>query len=138
MSLSDFTASIKGDAITPSHPNYPSSIARWAKNAERNARVVVFVKDTADVAQAISYARANELPIAIRGGGHNAAGTSSVEDGLVVDLSKYLNGVRVDEEKRLAYVGGGAKWRDVDEEAIKYGLATVGGRVNDVSFGSLL
>ncbi|KAJ3530515.1 hypothetical protein NMY22_g8542 [Coprinellus aureogranulatus] len=132
-----FASRVKGDVITPDHPDYASAIKRWARNAERKAQVVVFVKDAEDVAEAISYAKANNLPIAIRGGGHNAAGASSIENGLVIDLSKYLNKVRVDEESKLAYVGGGAKWRDVDEEAIKYGLATVGGRVNDTGVAGL-
>lgn len=132
-----FAATIAGDVVTPDHPEYATAISRWAKNAERKARVVVFAKNPQDVAHAIAYAKDNKLPIAIRGGGHNAAGASSIEDGLVIDLSRHLNKVRVDEEGKLAYVGGGAKWRDVDEETIKYGLATVGGRVNDTGVAGL-
>ncbi|KAF5339322.1 hypothetical protein D9611_009894 [Ephemerocybe angulata] len=127
---SSFTDIIKGDVITVDHPEYISSLARWAKNAERKARVVVFVKDADDVSRSIIYAKENNLQIAIRGGGHNAAGASSAEDGLVIDLSRYLQGVRVDAKEKLAYVGGGALWKHVDAEAIKYGLATVGGKVN--------
>jgi FAD/FMN-containing dehydrogenase len=132
-----FTASVQGDVIDPNHPDYASSLERWAKNAERKAKVVVFVKDAEDVVKALSYAKENGLLIAIRGGGHNSAAASSAEGGLVIDLSKYLNRVRVDEENKLAYVGGGALWRDVDTETIKYGLATVGGTVNHVSAGYL-
>ena len=124
---------IEGDAITPTHPDYDSSIARWAKNAERKAQVVVFVKDAEDIAKCLAHAKASDLSIAIRGGGHNSAGASSAEGGLVIDLSRYLNRVRIDEENRVAYVGGGALWRDVDAEAMKHGLATVGGTVNHVS-----
>jgi hypothetical protein len=47
-------------------------------------------------------------------------------------LSKYLGTVKIDAENKVAYVGGGALWRDVDAEAIKYGLATVTGTVNQV------
>jgi len=50
----------------------------------------------------------------------------------VIDLSRYLNGVKVDPEKKVAYVGGGALWETVDRTAIKHGLATVGGAVNHV------
>ncbi|TEB23719.1 FAD binding domain-containing protein [Coprinellus micaceus] len=121
---------IKGDVITPAHSDYDSSIARWAKNAERKAQVVAFVKDTEDIAKSLAHAKANDLLIAIRGGGHNSAGASSAEDGIVIDLSRYLNHVHVDEENRVAYVGGGALWRDVDAEVMKYGLATVGGTIN--------
>jgi FAD/FMN-containing dehydrogenase len=53
----------------------------------------------------------------------------------VIDLSRYLNTVRVDEERKLGYVGGGATWGAVDKEAIKYGLATTGGTVNHTGVG---
>ena len=50
----------------------------------------------------------------------------------MIDLSRYLNGVKVDPEKKVAYVGGGALWETVDRTAIEHGLATVGGTVNHV------
>ncbi|KAK7695635.1 hypothetical protein QCA50_000271 [Cerrena zonata] len=139
--MSDFTAfqtSFKGDLVTPTDPGYEQAIDRWASNAARKAKVVAFVKDPSDVALAIKYAKDNSIPIAIRGGGHSASGASSTEGGLVLDLSKYINGVTVDAEKRLGYVGGGAVWKTVDETAIKYGLATVGGTVNHTGVGGLI
>lgn len=134
--MSDFTSfqeSFKGEIVTPTDPDYKKAIARWASNAERNAKIVAFVKDAEDVAVAISYAKANKLPLAIRGGGHSSSGASSSEDGLVIDLSKHLNGVRIDPENKLAYVGGGALWGAVDKAAIQHGLAGVAGTVNHVS-----
>ena len=130
--LSEFKQSFKGDIVTPDDEGYTQAIARWAANAERNARVVAFVKDTDDVALALKYARANSLQVAIRGGGHSPSGASSTEDGLVVDLSRYLNYAAVDPEKRTARVGGGALWSTVENEAIKHGLASAAGTVNHV------
>lgn len=135
---SSLAQNIKGDVITSDHPEYASAISRWAKNAERKAQVVVFVKDAEDVVKSIAYAKEYKLPIAIRGGGHNAGGASSAEGGLIIDLSKHLKHVKIDAEKKLGYVGGGALWGDVDKEAIKYGLATVGGTVNHVSYTHVL
>ena len=126
-------ATFKGDIVQPGDPGYDQAIARWAKNAARKAAVVAFVKDAGDVASAIAYARRAGLPIAIKGGGHNPSAASSSEGGLVIDLSRYLAGVRVDADKKLAYVGGGAIWETVDKAAIGHGLATVGGTVNHVS-----
>ncbi|KAI9067669.1 FAD-binding domain-containing protein [Trametes sanguinea] len=125
-----FKSSFKGDLLTPDSPGYDQAIARWAKNAARRAAVVAFVKDADDVSKAIQYARQAKLPIAIKGGGHNPSGASSSEGGLVIDLSKYLNDAKIDPEKKLAYVGGGALWETVDKAAIQHGLATVGGTVN--------
>ncbi|KAJ2912202.1 hypothetical protein MD484_g8212, partial [Candolleomyces efflorescens] len=128
---------VKGDVVTPDSPDYKAALARWATNAERNAKVVVFVKDAQDVGIALKYAKENNLAIAVRGGGHNAAGASSVENGLVIDLSRYINTVRIDADSRLGHVGGGAVWKSVDEEAIKHGLATVGGTVNHTGVAGL-
>lgn len=88
---------------------------------------MAFPKDAEDVSVLLEYARMNTLKIAVRGGGHSTAGASSIEDGMVIDLSRFLNAVWVDTEKKLAHVGGGAIWKDVDCAAIKHGLATVGG-----------
>ncbi|KAG6918723.1 hypothetical protein DXG01_012208 [Tephrocybe rancida] len=129
-SLSGANHFFKGDIVTPDDADYQKAIARWAVNAQRRAKIVAFVKDEADVGLAIKYARSAELPIAIRGGGHSPAAASSTEGGLVIDLSRYLNGARVDPKRSVVHVGGGALWDIVDSEAIKFGLATVGGTVN--------
>ncbi|KAF9452161.1 FAD binding domain-containing protein [Macrolepiota fuliginosa MF-IS2] len=120
---------VNGDVLTPDHPEYTKSLHRWAINAEKRAAIIVFVKDEADVATAIAYAREQHLSIAICGGGHSPTGASSIAGGLVIDLSRYMNGVRVDPVEKLAYVGGGALWGTVDRTAIEYGLATVSGTV---------
>jgi FAD/FMN-containing dehydrogenase len=130
--LSVFKQSFKGDIVTRDDDEYFKAIARWATNAERPARVVAFVKNTDDVALTLKYAQTNKLQIAIRGGGHSPAGTSSAEDGLVIDLSRYFNYAVVDPEKRTARVGGGTLWGTVENEAIRYGLASVAGTVNHV------
>ncbi len=127
-----FKTSFTGDLVTPGDDGYEKAITRWAKNAARKAAIVAFVKDAKDVSRAVAYARQAKLPIAIKGGGHNPSGASSSEGGLVIDLSRYLGGVRVDAEKKLGYVGGGAIWETVDKAAIEHGLATVGGTVNHV------
>ena len=131
--FTDFKKNFTGDLVTLADPGYPISITRFAANAQRRPKFVAFVRTPSDVALAIAFARANHLSIAIRGGGHNSAGASSTEGGLVIDLSKYLNQVKVDPEQKLAYVGGGALWETVEKEAIKHGLATVSGTVNHVS-----
>ncbi len=129
--------SYTGDWITPDHPRYSEAIARWAANAERRAEVVAFVKSAQDVATVLKYAKQHNYQIAIRGGGHSSSGASSVEDGIVIDLSRHLSGVRVDPVEKLAYVGGGAIWETVDKAGIEHGLATVGGTVNHVSSSTM-
>ncbi|KDN35122.1 hypothetical protein RSAG8_11855, partial [Rhizoctonia solani AG-8 WAC10335] len=126
-----------GKIITPTSPTYSDAIARWAYNAERPARLVVYPRFTTDIFVAISHAYEHSLPIAVRGGGHSCAGTSSSTQGIVIDLSKHFTQVRIDPTNRIAFVGGGAVWKDVDEAAIRYGLAAVGGTVNHTGVGGL-
>ncbi|KZP18640.1 FAD-binding domain-containing protein [Athelia psychrophila] len=138
--MSDFSAfskSFTGELVVPGDAAYAASIARWASNAQRNAKVVAFVNSPEDVALTLAYAKASKLPVAIRGGGHSAAGASSAEGGVVIDLSRHLNEVDVDAEGKLARVGGGALWRDVDKAAIEHGLAAVAGTVNHTGVGGL-
>lgn len=130
--LSTLKQSFKGDIVTADDAGYAKAITRWASNAERPARIVAFVKDTDDVALALEYARANNLQLAICGGGHSPAGSSSAKDGLVIDLSRHFNYAIVDPEKRTVRVGGGTLWETVEKEAIQHGLASVAGTVNHV------
>ena len=132
-SASNLTTEFKGDLVRPGDPGYNDAIRRWAANAARKASIIAFVKDEKDVVLAIKYARDTGLAIAIRGGGHSAAGASSIENGLVIDLSRYINGVTIDADKQLVHVGGGAIWETVDKAAIEHGLASVAGTVNHVS-----
>ena len=133
--LTTLTEEFDGDIVTPSDPDYAQSIARWATNAVRNAKIVAFVKNAEDVSRALKFARDNKLDMAIKGGGHNSAGASSSEGGIVIDLSRHINGVKIDAEMKLAYVGGGAVWGDLDKAAIAHGLAGVAGTFDHTGVG---
>jgi hypothetical protein len=130
-SFASFKQSFNGDISTPTDADYAQAISRWAVNAQVNAEIVAFVRNPEDVALAIAYAKENRLPIAICCGGHSTGGGSSTK-GLVIDLSRHLNAVKIDPDNKLAYVGGGALWGQVDKASIQHGLATVAGSVNHV------
>ncbi|KLO07485.1 FAD-binding domain-containing protein [Schizopora paradoxa] len=136
-SFETFRAAFQGEIVTVESSDYEAAIARWAANATRKAKYVAFVKTTEDVSTALKFARDEGLPIAIRGGGHSTSGASSSEGGLVIDLSRYLNAVKIDVEAKRAYVGGGAIWEAVDKAAIAYGLASVAGADNTAGVGGL-
>jgi FAD/FMN-containing dehydrogenase len=123
--LESFKNQFSGDLVLPSDTDYDNAIARWAANAQRQAALVTYPKDAQDVSKVINWTSANKIPIAVRGGGHSSSGASSIEGGVVIDLSRYIRGVKVDPERKLAFIGGGALWRDVDQASIKHGLATV-------------
>lgn len=98
--------------------------------------IVVRPSGTADVVHVVNCARQEELLVAVRGGGHSVAGLSSVDGGLLLDLS-LMNGVLVEPEARLAHVQGGALWGDVDRETQTFGLVAPGGVVSDTGVAGL-
>src|SRR6185295_268899 len=89
-----------------------------------------------DVATAIKFARDHGLPVAVRGGAHHGAGLSSVDDGVVIDLSA-LRDVEVDPDAKTVRVGGGATWGEVDAATNEHGLATPSGIISTTGVGGL-
>ena len=110
-------------------PGYAEASRIWNGAHDCRPALVVRCTGAADVIAAVGFARSNDLPIAVRGGGHSIAGFSTIDDGIVIDLSR-MNDVRVDPIARRATVGGGAVWADVDHETQAHGLATTGGLVS--------
>jgi len=126
----------RGELIAPEHPGYDGARAVWNGAVDRRPRLVARCTGTADVAAAVRFARDRDLEIAVRGGGHNVAGTAVCDDGIVIDLSA-MRAVSVDPAGRTALVQGGALWGDVDHETQAYGLATTGGIVGHTGVGGL-
>ena len=126
----------RGDVITPTHRDYDGARAVWNGTVDRRPRVIARCGGAADVAAAVRFARDHDLEIAVRGGGHNVAGTAVCDDGIVIDLSA-MRAVWVDPVERTALVQGGALWGDVDHETQAYGLATTGGIVSHTGVGGL-
>jgi FAD/FMN-containing dehydrogenase len=89
-----------------------------------------------DVAHVIGFARAHDLPLAIRGAGHNGGGLGSVDDGVVADLSG-LRSIAVDTDARTVRVGGGCTWAEVDAATNPHGLAVPCGVISTTGVGGL-
>jgi hypothetical protein len=126
----------RGRLISADHADYDSARAVWNGAIDRRPRLIARCIGAADVIAAVRFARDHDLQIAIRGGGHNVAGTAVCDDGLVIDLSA-MRGVRVDPADRRAWVQGGALWGDVDHETQLHGLATTGGIVSHTGVAGL-
>src|SRR5262245_51005392 len=126
----------RGWLISPDDADYDIARAVWNGAIDRRPRLIARCIGTSDVVAGVRFARDHDLEIAIRGGGHNVAGTADCADGIVIDLSA-MRGVRVDPANRRAWVQGGALWGDVDHETQAYGLATTGGIVSHTGVAGL-
>lgn len=117
------SAATRGQVLRPGDADFDQSRRLWNAMIDRRPAVIVRCAGVADVRRAVAFARDNNLPLAVRGGAHNIAGTAVCDDGLMIDLSP-MKSVRVDPVARRAYVEPGATLRDFDHEAQAFGLAT--------------
>ena len=124
------------DLITPDDPRYDRARMVWNGMIDRRPALIVPCRGVADVVASVRFARTHQLPLAVRGGGHNVAGFGTCDGGLVIDLSP-MREVRVDPVARTARAGGGATWGDVDRETQVFGLAAPGGIVSTTGIAGL-
>ena len=100
---------LRGDVIGADDHDYDDARAVWNGTVDRRPRLIARCTGTADVAAAVRFARDRDLEMAVRGGGHNVAGTAVCDDGIVIDLSA-MRAVSVDLVDSTALVQGGALW----------------------------
>lgn len=122
--------------LRPGDAAYDEARLVWNGMVDHHPAVIARVRSVDEVVAAVALARAEGLPISIRGGGHHVAGLAVGDGALVVDGSE-LASVWVDPVARRARVGAGARWGDVDSAAQVHGLATPGGVVSDTGVTGL-
>jgi FAD/FMN-containing dehydrogenase len=114
---------VKGQIVLPDDPNFNEVRGIWNAMIDRRPAVIVQCAEADDVPHAITYARDSGLEISIRGGGHNIAGSALCDNGVMIDFSN-MTTVKVDSQKRRAYVQAGATLGDFDKAIQVHGLAT--------------
>ena len=134
--VDDLAGALRGAVIRAGDPAYDAARALWNGMLARRPAMIVRCADTDDVSATVRFAVDHDLVFAVRGGGHNVAGTAGVDDGLVIDLSA-MNEVVVDAEACVARAGGGATWADLDGATQPHGLAAPGGLVSETGIGGL-
>lgn len=135
-SLAEFRAAMRGEILTAADASYDEARQIWNGMHDKRPALIARCTGVADVIDSVNFARNNNLLVAVRGGGHNAAGTGSCDDGIMIDLS-LMKGVFVDPDARRVYAQGGATWGDVDRETQVFGLATPGGVVSTTGIAGL-
>ena len=102
----ELESGLRGRLIRPTDGDYDEARLVWNGMVDKRSALIARCAGVADVITAVGFARDRGLPVAVRGGGHNVAGNSVCDDGVVIDLS-LMNSVRVDPEKGTVRAGGG-------------------------------
>lgn len=126
----------RGSLIRPDDDGYDDARAVWNGMIDRYPALIARCRGVADVIDAVNIAREYDLLIAVRGGGHNVAGSAVCDGGIVIDCSE-MDGVRVDPDRRLARAEAGVTWADLDRETQAFGLATPGGVISTTGVAGL-
>jgi FAD/FMN-containing dehydrogenase len=125
-----------GELLMPGHPAYDRTRHTWNRAIDRRPAFIARCRCTTDVSAAVRFARRNELPVAVRGGGHSIPGHSVCEGGIMIDLQP-MKSIAVDPAGRTADVAPGVLWQEFDAAAQRHGLATPGGEISDTGVGGL-
>ena len=126
----------RGEVIVPGDVAYDQARKVWNGMVDRHPGAIVFCVGSDDVVAAVNFARSRSLLVAVRAGGHNIAGASVCDDGLVIDLSR-MKQIEVDRIKRTARAQAGLNLGEFDTATQAHGLATTMGVNADTGIAGL-
>jgi FAD/FMN-containing dehydrogenase len=131
-----FKERLRGQVVCPSDNGYDAARKVWNGCIDRHPTFIAFCANDGHVLASVRFAREHELLVAVRGGGHNVAGTAVCDDGLVIDLS-LMKAIEVDATHRIARAQGGVLWRELDRATQAFGLAVPGGTDSEVGIAGV-
>jgi len=134
--LGELTSTFGGELVCPGDPGYDEQRRVWNASIDRRPALVARCSGTADVSEAIRFARRTALPLAVRSGGHSFPGHSVCDDGVVADLRR-MNEIQVDPEARTATVGAGTLLGELDRATQAHGLVVPAGIVTHTGVAGL-
>ncbi|MGB5132261.1 MAG: FAD-dependent oxidoreductase, partial [Steroidobacteraceae bacterium] len=134
--VDDFRASLRGQLLLPDAVGYDDARRIWNGMFDRRPALIARCAGTADVVQSVNFARAHELLVAVRGGGHSLSGQSVCDNGLMIDLTP-MRSVRVDPARKSVRVEPGVLLGELDRESLAFGLVTTTGTVSHTGAAGL-
>lgn len=121
--IGDLEDGFEGEIILPQDAAYDEACTIWNGMIDKHPAAIARCATTSDVVRALNFARENKILLAIRGGGHNIAGSALCDDGLVIDFSR-MKAANVDPRRRRVTIQAGATLADLDAATQAHGLAT--------------
>jgi hypothetical protein len=134
--IDELASSLRGDLLLAGDRGYDEARQILNPSFDKHPALIVQPSGVADIQSAVRFARANNLLVAVKCGGHSHSGQSTCDRGMLIDLSRH-RGVRVDPRARRAWVDGGTLLGDVDHETMAHGLAAPLGTVSHTGVGGL-
>jgi hypothetical protein len=131
-----FEGDFHGQVILPDDAGYDKARRIWNASIDKHPGLIARCSGVVDTVHAVKFARANDLLVAVRSGGHNVAGRALCDDGIVIDLSG-MKGIFVDPQVRTVRVQAGATLGDVDRETSMHALAVPTGVVSETGIAGL-
>src|SRR5262245_56961093 len=127
---------LNGGVLLPGVDGYETARRVWNGIVDKRPAAILSCTNRDDVVEAVAVARASGLTLAVRGGGHNIAGASVCDGGLVIDLSS-RKAVEVDPDQRTARAEPGLTLGEFDAATQAHGLATTMGINSDTGIAGL-
>jgi len=134
--IEEFRTSLRGPSLCLGEAGYDEARTVWNGSIDKRPALIARCAGVSDVMHCVNFARANNVLVAVRGGGHNIGGNAVCNDGLVIDLSR-MKGLRVDPARRTARAEPGLTWGEFDRETQAFGLATTGGQISTTGIAGL-
>ncbi|MGH3445467.1 MAG: FAD-binding oxidoreductase [Nocardioidaceae bacterium] len=129
-------ASLRGVLTRPGDADYDQARAVYNAMIDKHPAAIAHCRDVADVIACVKFAGEHRIDLAVRGGGHNAAGLGTWDDALVIDLSP-MRSTTVDQDAGTVRADGGCTWGDVDHATVALGMATPSGFLASTGVGGL-
>lgn len=127
---------LKGHLILEGSAGYDEARKVWNGAVDKRPAMIAYCADAQDVVEAVTFARAHGLLVAVRSGGHNVAGLSVCDGGMVIDLSR-MKRIEVDPVRRTARAQAGLDLGEFDRATQAHGLATTMGVNSDTGIAGL-
>ena len=127
---------LRGELVLPTDATYDQARRVWNGAIDKHPAAIVFCANPDDVVRAVTYARSQSCLVAVRSGGHNVAGLSVCDDGMVIDLSR-MKKIGVDPVRRIARAEAGLTLGEFDAATQAHGLATTMGVNGDTGIAGL-
>lgn len=134
--IAELSERFSGALVLPGEPGYDDARRIHNGMIDRHPGLIARCLNSADIADAVNFARTRGFELAVRGGGHNVAGRAVCNDAVMLDLS-LMKGIHIDPVRRTARAQGGVTWRELNRETQLHGLATTGGVISTTGIAGL-